>query len=65
MAEFKVGELVKLKSDGPVMTVNAAHRAGFGDGGPVEHYTCSWFAGNKLQTGRFAPDAIEPAEDEE
>ncbi len=52
---FQVGEVVKLKSGGPDMTVNylvgSAQR---------ELYDCQWFAGKKLEEGRFPADSLEP-----
>jgi uncharacterized protein YodC (DUF2158 family) len=50
--EFKVGDIVKLKSGGPDMTVegwNAYHGA----------YDCQWFAGKKLDTGLFKFESLE------
>lgn len=44
---FNAGDTVKLKSGGPVMTVRDT---------PDAHnstYTCQWFAGRKLESGRF------------
>lgn len=38
MAEFKIGDVVQLKSGGPTMTVS--HRSGSGQ------YECSWFNQN-------------------
>jgi uncharacterized protein YodC (DUF2158 family) len=52
--QFKSGELVQLKSGGPVMTVQAFHN---GSG----NYHCTWFAGKKLDSGYFAPASIQPA----
>lgn len=50
-SKYKVGAIVRLKSGGPSMTVNSIRDS---DG----HVWCSWFAGNKLQSGRFSPDSI-------
>lgn len=41
---FKTGDIVKLKSGGPEMTVTEVD--------PPNIY-CSWFAGKKLEDGRF------------
>jgi uncharacterized protein YodC (DUF2158 family) len=55
MAKFKPGDLVVLKSGGPVMTVDSVdHLAGLGVG-------CVWFAGAKRETAYFKEEAIEPA----
>jgi len=51
---FAVGDIVKLKSGGPEMTVRAI---------PTEltkSYTCQWFAGKKLEQGSFPGDSLEP-----
>jgi len=46
---FKVGDLVQLKSGGPIMTVSEIyfHR-------PETKYWCQWFAASKLARGLFA-----------
>lgn len=55
--KFKTGDLVQLKSGGPVMTVKERDSWG---------YKCQWFAGKKLDIGSFPEDSlIVPAEDEE
>ena len=61
MQEFNIGDKVQLKSGGPVMTVQA-DLGSFGEG--QKQYKCKWFAGNKLQSGDFAVDALELVEDE-
>lgn len=50
--EFKVGDIVKLKSGGPDMTV---------EGWSAYHgsFECQWFAGKKLDTGRFKFESLE------
>lgn len=51
---FAVGDIVKLKSGGPEMTVRVI---------PTElnkSYTCQWFAGKKLEQGSFPGDSLEP-----
>jgi len=56
--KFKVGDLVVLKSGGPSMTVqepiNSLHDKEF-----TGQYRCQWFAGKKLDTGKFPEDALE------
>ena len=52
--ELKIGDVVKLKSGGHVMTVNNIEKNG-------EIY-CQWFMGdklNKLENGYFPPDSLE------
>jgi uncharacterized protein YodC (DUF2158 family) len=60
MTVFKPGNLVVLKSGGPVMTVDAVNTDIFDDD-KVTGIVCVWFLGEKLQRVRFAQDAIEPA----
>ncbi|WP_447894254.1 YodC family protein [Vreelandella sp. GE22] len=53
--KFVVGDIVKLKSGGPEMTVNA----------PIANprgYRCQWFAGKKLEQGIFPGDSLEKVE---
>ena len=54
MATFKVGDLVKLKSGSPVMTV-ADPSSG---SGTRKWVRCSWFAGSKLSHGDFDSDEL-------
>lgn len=52
--KFNIGDIVKLKSGGPDMTV-----ARFGsDNG----YWCQWFAGKKLEEGKFSEHSLEKAQ---
>lgn len=51
--KFAVGNIVKLKSGGPDMTVQTL---------PDKfeaYYNCQWFAGKKLESGRFPTDSLE------
>ncbi|AUF98827.1 DUF2158 domain-containing protein [Pseudomonas sp. 02C 26] len=50
--KFAVGDIVKLKSGGPAMTVQAKE---FNS----DYYVCQWFAGKKLESGRFKTDSLE------
>jgi len=59
MAAFKPGNLVVLKSGGPIMTVDAVNTDIFDDN-KVTGIVCVWFLGEKLQRVRFEQDAIEP-----
>jgi uncharacterized protein YodC (DUF2158 family) len=55
---FSVGDLVQLKSGGPVMTVQAIP-----DGmGISNFYRCQWFSGKKLENGAFPPESLNAAE---
>jgi uncharacterized protein YodC (DUF2158 family) len=51
--KFAVGNIVKLKSGGPDMTVKTIPT----DTGT--YYDCQWFAGKKLESGRFPADSLE------
>jgi uncharacterized protein YodC (DUF2158 family) len=52
--EFKAGEVVKLKSGGPKMTVSH-----IGNEYDPRAVYCVWFEGNKKKTEQFPPDALE------
>lgn len=58
MAEINVGDVVRLKSGGPKMTVA---KIGVYHGG-VAQATCHWFAGDKVETGLFPLAALEKVE---
>ena len=60
MTVFRSGNLVVLKSGGPVMTVDAVNTDIFDDN-KVTGIVCVWFIGESLQRARFEQDAIEPA----
>ncbi|KUM15227.1 YodC family protein [Pasteurella multocida] len=55
--QFHIGDIVKLKSGGPDMTIEKVLRSiseeflGF--------YECQWFAGKKLEKGRFPEESLE------
>jgi uncharacterized protein YodC (DUF2158 family) len=54
--KFVIGNIVKLKSGGPGMTVRTVPDMAKG------YYDCQWFAGKKLESGRFPEDSLEPVE---
>lgn len=56
-SEFAVGDIVRLKSGGPVMTVQSLPDL------PGRQYRCQWFAGKKLESGTFPPDSLELVDD--
>ena len=56
---FKVGDLVELKSDSPVMTVTD------GPNGEGNYYDVTWFSGKKNEKTRFQEAALKKAEAEE
>ncbi len=56
-ASFAVGDIVKLKSGGPEMTVRVV---------PTDisrNYACQWFAGKKLEQGNFPGDSLESVDE--
>ena len=67
-AKFKPGDLVKLKSGGPVMTVSTVDQ---GDGpDPFRNetettYFCGWFAGKKLDGATFRETSLLSATEED
>ena len=63
--KFKVGDIVRLKSGSPNMTVEELERPMFATPGTHTTVRCTWFAGKRHQTASFELDAIElvPAED--
>jgi uncharacterized protein YodC (DUF2158 family) len=60
MTFIKSGDLVVLKSGGPVMTVDTVNTDVFDDD-KVTGVLCAWFVGEKLERVRFDHRAIEPA----
>lgn len=72
MANFKLGDVVRLKSGGPIMTItlvaeaNSTHqteRWAFEAyknkfGLSSAYYGCVWFVGNKKEDGAFPEEAI-------
>ena len=49
---FEVGQIVKLKSGGPEMTINQVI-INASTKKPSGSYRCQWFAGKKLDSGVF------------
>ncbi len=63
---FKTGDIVKLKSGGPKMTVkDDVQVPEFGFSEMTTEVRCQWFAGNKLQEGHFSEDSLEPVKENE
>ena len=62
MSKYQIGDKVKLKSGGPVMTV---HQVGVTY--PQQYkgnLRCQWFAGKKLEEGYFPEASLEDAKDD-
>jgi len=51
MAEIKKGDVVRLKSGGPNMTVSSI-------GQKSGNVTCQWFMDDKLESGVFSPESL-------
>ena len=65
MATYKTGDLVKLRSSGPVMTIKTTDLvAAMSPLGMEPMYWCQWFVGKKLNQGQFAEDSLERADEE-
>ncbi len=60
MTVIKSGDLVVLKSGGPVMTVDTVN-TDIMDDNKVTGVLCVWFVGEKLERVRFDHRALEPA----
>jgi uncharacterized protein YodC (DUF2158 family) len=64
---FATGEIVKLRSGGPRMTVKEVFAPDVDDilrrKGSYE-YRCQWFAGSKLQDGIFIEEGLELCSDD-
>lgn len=60
MASLKSGDLVVLKSGGPVMTVDTVNTDIFDDD-KVTGVLCAWFVGDRLERTRFDPAALASA----
>ena len=60
MTVLKSGDLVVLKSGGPIMTVDTVNTDMFDDN-KVTGILCVWFVGELLQRARFEPAALDPA----
>jgi uncharacterized protein YodC (DUF2158 family) len=60
MTILKSGDLVVLKSGGPVMTVDTVNTDIFDDN-RVTGIFCAWFVGHRLERARFDHAALAPA----
>lgn len=64
MSVIKSGDLVVLKSGGPVMTVDTVN-TDILDDNKIKGVLCVWFVGEKLERVRFDHRAIEPAQSQD
>ncbi|OZY84958.1 DUF2158 domain-containing protein [Cellvibrio mixtus] len=55
--KFNLGDIVKLKSGGPDMTVNEVV-IGYSSKEFTGNYHCQWFAGKKLDAGLFPEESL-------
>lgn len=63
MSNYNVGDKVRLKSGGPVMTVHETDVPR-----PVQYrgnLRCQWFAGKKLEEGYFPDESLEDVGDDD
>ena len=51
--QFKTGDIVKLKSGGPEMTIKAPASQN------KANFYCQWFAGKKLEQGNFPSNSLD------
>lgn len=58
--KFEVGEVVRLKSGGPDMTIHSVD-TDFG-GRPNGGVWCQWFGGRKLERGHFDIKSLLPVD---
>jgi len=61
MAAIKSGDLVVLKSGGPILTVDTVN-TDILDDNKITGVLCVWFVGDKLERVRFDHRALEPAQ---
>ena len=61
MKEFEIGEVVKLKSGGPLMTVQSM--GDYSPTGPNPGVICVWFDQLKKVEDVFDPRVLEPYSD--
>ncbi len=55
-AKYKAGDIVRLRSGGPEMTVKEIPN----NRRYSNNYLCQWFAGKKLESGQFNEESLEP-----
>jgi len=50
--KLKIGDVVKLKSGGPDMTIKSIDESG-------TFIRCQWFVGDKVEADYFSPDSLQ------
>ena len=60
-AKFRNGELVRLRSGGPTMTVQEEFFSPF----KGREYRCKWFVGDKCESNIFHGDSLEKVREDE
>lgn len=58
MPSLKVGDTARLKSGGPLMTVESI-RSDLGDDASI---LCVWFVKEEIKNGWFSPAALQPGD---
>ena len=61
MSEFTKGDTVRLKSGGPVMTIENIDAKSWASTADKDHAWCQWFEKTKLETGVFPLASLEKA----
>jgi len=61
--KFKAGQIVRLKSGGPKMTVQGYVHLGMDV--YIDDVRCKWFVGNADKVGDFHEDSLELDDDDE
>jgi uncharacterized protein YodC (DUF2158 family) len=59
---IKVGDTVKLKSGGPVMTASTDAYKPYGAQTAKSMVSCQWFVGEDVKSADFPEDSLEHAE---
>jgi uncharacterized protein YodC (DUF2158 family) len=58
VAQYQVGDIVKLSAGGPEMAIKETHPGYPGSKQFFGTYRCQWFAGKKLDKGDFPEDSL-------
>jgi uncharacterized protein YodC (DUF2158 family) len=61
VADFQKGNTVRLKSGGPIMTIETIDARAYLGGSEKDHARCQWFEKNELETGVFPLASLEAA----